>query len=248
MITLIRTEFLKLRTTPAMFITVAATLALTLTSAITTILLAGQNGAPAVGTRANVSKVLTQPASVTCMALFVLGVLIVGGEFRQRTILGTYLAEPRRTRVLVGKILTLTGLGAVLGALTFGINLAVANAIYAAKGIHHLSTPVTSVWLGTILGGACFGLIGVAVGALTRNSLTGVIGGIVWIQIIEGAILQNAAPSLARWLPTGAAFALTYPGGSGDQLSAGVAGVVLVGWGAAIAYAATMISSRREVR
>jgi ABC-2 type transport system permease protein len=248
MITLIRTESLKLRTTPAIFVTVAATLALTLTSAITTILLAGRNGTPAVGTRASVTKVLTQPASVVCVGMFVLGVLLIGGEFRQRTIIGTYLAEPRRTRVLFAKILTLTGVGAALGALTFGINLAVASPIYVAKGVHHLSAPVTSVWLGTVLGGACFGLIGVAVGALTRNSLAGVIGGIVWIQIIEAAILEHAVPSLARWLPTGAAFALTYPGGSSDQLSAGVAAVVLVGWGAAIAYAASMISTRREVR
>ena len=109
MITLIRLELLKLRTSPAFAITVAAALALSLISAVTNVLLPIKHGDPAIGSRAHVAHVLNQPGAVVSMAMFILGVIIVAGEYRQRTILQTFLAEPRRGRVVVAKLAT-TGL------------------------------------------------------------------------------------------------------------------------------------------
>jgi ABC-2 type transport system permease protein len=250
MTTLVRVELLKLRTTPALAGTTVAALVLTLLSSVSNVLLAGQDRYPPLGSTANVTKVFTQPAAVTAMALFVLGVLVVGGEFRQRTIIGTYLAEPRRGHVLVAKMITVAVVGAVLSALVFAVTCAIVVPLYATKGVHQLegSLALGTVGYGTVIGGALFGLIGVALGGLTRNSIAAIVGGLVWIQLIEIAVLQNAAPGLAKWLPTGAAQALTFTGAGADLLAPAAAALVLVAWGLGIAGAATAVSRRREVR
>jgi ABC-2 type transport system permease protein len=123
---LVRIELLKLQTTPAAWVTLAGTALLTVVSVFATILLAGQPGTEPLGSVANVSKVLAV-AAVTATVMLVLGIMVSAGEDRHRTSLSTYLAEPRRGRVLVAKMLTAGGLGAVGGAATFALALAVAG-------------------------------------------------------------------------------------------------------------------------
>ena len=111
-----------------------------------------------------------------------------------------------------------------------------------APSRHHQS------WLGTVLSGACYGLLGVALGALTRNTVAAIVGGLVWIQLVEVGILENAIPSVAKRLPVGAAQALTTVETSPQSLSQGVAALVLVGWAAFLVAIATRLSTRRELR
>ncbi len=59
------------------------------------------------------------------------------------------------------------------------------------------------MWLGAVLASAAFGLLGVALGGLTRNTVAAVLGGIGWAMIVENGILQNVAPEIGRWLHTG---------------------------------------------
>ncbi len=103
------------------------------------------------------------------MAMFILGVLVVAGEYRHRTMLTTFLAEPRRLRVIVAKLVTVGGIGAALAAATYGVTFAVAEILYARNGVSHLGVDATRLGWGTVLSGAAYGLLGVAVGALTRN-------------------------------------------------------------------------------
>jgi ABC-type transport system involved in multi-copper enzyme maturation permease subunit len=248
MTTLVRIELLKLRTTPALWASLALTLVLTVVSVFTTILLAGQPGTAPLGNHENVSKVLAVGA-LTSSVMLVLGILITAGEDRHRTHISTYLAEPRRGRVLLAKLLTAGGLGAVGGAGTFGLALAVAVPVYASKGVHALPVHVAALWLGTTLITGCYGLLGVALGALTRNTVAAVLGGLAWMVVVEVAILRPLVPSLARWLPTGAGVALTTAGdASHGLLPPATAALVLVGWATAIALVASRVSLRREPR
>jgi hypothetical protein len=68
------------------------------------------------------------------------------------------------------------------------------------------------------------------------------------VQIVEVGLLQHFWPALAKWLPTGAAVAITTPGQTNGLLPWGVATVVLTGWALALALAATRVSLRRELR
>jgi len=83
---------------------------------------------------------------------------------------------------------------------------------------------------------------------LTRNTVAAIVGGLVWIQFVEVGILENAFPSMARWLPADAAQALTTVESSPQALSQGVAALVLVGWAAVLVAMATRLSTRRELR
>jgi ABC-type transport system involved in multi-copper enzyme maturation permease subunit len=181
------------------------------------------------------------------MAMFILGVLIVAGEYRQRTILQTFLAEPRRGRVVVAKLITTGVLGAAIAAVTYAVTVAAVVPLYAGKGVHHLPVDVVSLGLGTVLSGACYGLLGVAVGALTRNTVAAIIAGLIWIQLVEVGILENAVPSFAKWLPAGAAQGLTAIDAASNVLPRAVAAITLVTWAAVLVAAATRLSIRREL-
>lgn len=247
MITAIRLEFLKLRTTPALPLTAVTALVLSVVSAGSNVLITPQRGDPLIGSAANVTHVLTQAAAVTSMAMFVLGVLIVAGEYRQRTIMGAFLAEPRRVRVVVAKLITAGAIGAVLAAVSYAATVATAVPLLAGKGVHELPVDVLRLGVGTALSGAAYGLLGAAVGALTRNTVGAIVAGLVWIQLFEVAILENAVPSLAKWLPVGAAQGLTALDSSPFLPPAGAA-TVLVGWAAALVLVAAGVSTRRELR
>jgi hypothetical protein len=248
MTNLARIELVKLRTTPALFATAALVMGLCVTAVVYTVIMAGKRGTPALGSVANVERAFSQPAAIGSTAVLILGILAIAGEYRHRTILGTFLAEPRRARVLIAKLLVLGAVGAVLGAITFGLCAAVGVPLYAARGVHHLPVSLATFWVGTALCAACFGLLGVALGAVTRNAVAAIVIGILWTQLIEVTVLRNAAPDVARWLPTGAAMALTTTDRSNQVLPPAVAAVVLVGWALLLTALACVFAVRREVR
>jgi len=88
-------------------------------------------------------------------------------------------------------------------------------------------------------------MLGVAIGSVTRNTVAAVIGALIWVQVVEVALLEPLISSIAKWLPTGAGVALT--GQGDDLLPSALAAVVLVGWAAAIALTAARFTLRREV-
>jgi hypothetical protein len=52
---------------------------------------------------------------------------------------------------------------------------------------------------------AVFAVLSVAAGILLALS------GLAWVQVVEVGLLQHFVPALAKWLPTGAAVAITTP-------------------------------------
>ncbi|MDT4903641.1 MAG: type transport system permease protein, partial [Pseudonocardiales bacterium] len=148
MINLVRIEMLKLRTTPAFYATAVAALVLSLGAAITNVLITPGPGDPPVGSAANAQDVLSQPGAVGSQAIFILGILVVAGEYRHRTIMGAFLAQPRRLRVIVAKLATMGAVGAALSAVIYGVTTATAVSVYASKGVHHLPVSLVDLGLG----------------------------------------------------------------------------------------------------
>src|SRR5664280_87075 len=58
-----------------------------------------------------VRTVYTAGITMAYLLTMVVGVLTIGGEYRHKTITGTFLATPRRSRVMVAKIVSLLGIG-----------------------------------------------------------------------------------------------------------------------------------------
>ena len=244
--TLLPIELYKLRTTPAAWVSLVVTLGLALTATAVNILVDEATHLP-LGSTDHVNKALSS-ASLTSMVMLALGVLVIAGEYRHRTIMQTYLGQPRRGLVLAAKLVAAGVIGAVLGALTFGLTYLEAVVLYGSRGVHSLPIDLAQLWVGATLASALYGLLGVALGALTRNTVAAIVGGIAWAMVIEAGILVNVVPDLAKWLPTGAATALTTTSESGGALLApGVAAAVLVGWGLFLSGIAARFTLSREV-
>jgi hypothetical protein len=63
--------------------------------------------------------------------------------------------------ILVAELGTTAVVGLLYGAGTFALTLAVAVPVYASKGIRDYPVSIATLWLGTAVLTACFGLLGV---------------------------------------------------------------------------------------
>jgi hypothetical protein len=90
----------------------------------------------------------------------------LAGEFRHGSSVPTFLISPRRRDVVMAKLVTITGLGAVVGATSFGLAVAVAVPALAHKGIHHLAGDTPQMWIAATIATALFGAAGIALGSI----------------------------------------------------------------------------------
>ena len=142
-------------------------------------------------------------SAVSSLMFLGVGIASMAGEFRHGTSVPTFLITPRRRDVLIAKLVTttVTGLGAAAGAISFGLALAVAVPALHHQGIHHLTGNTPAMWLGAAVATAAFGALGVAIGTITRNTVTAIIAAIGWSYLVEGMILSRALPSAEQVAP-----------------------------------------------
>jgi ABC-type transport system involved in multi-copper enzyme maturation permease subunit len=241
---LIHSEVRKLATTRWFKITMAITVMMA--PAFTLLGVFADTRAPGVGDDEFVHGVLSVSV-VSSLVLLGVGIAAMAGEFRHGTSVPTFLISPRRRDVVVAKLVTITGLGAVVGATSFGLAVAVAVPALGHKGIHHLAGDTPQMWIGATVATALFGAVGVALGSITRNMVIAIVGAIGWTYVIEGLILTQALPSASKWLPAGANMSITHTGDSTDLLQPWVALIVLVTWVVAFSAVATRSILRRDV-
>ena len=75
----------------------------------------------------------------------IFGITAVAGEYRRKTITDTYLATPRRGRVIAAKFAVYTAVGAVFG-LMLAITAVIATAVAIAANGGSLSTCPAATW------------------------------------------------------------------------------------------------------
>lgn len=243
-----RAELRKLFTTKALPVSFAIAIVLAIGSVIIDAMVAGKNGAPSLGTDAAVYQML-KFAAITCVVMLILGILAAGSEFRHRTIIPVLLATPHRMRVFAVKVGVVAGLGAVFSAVVFGLGLATIALVLSAHGIHFQAADVGTLYAGVVIASTCFGMIGVALGALTRNTIGAIAVTIAWALFVEQVILATVVPGIEKWLPTAAAIGLTNAPGPGPShiLAPITAGLVLTGYAIALLVASGRTALRRDV-
>ena len=243
---LTRAELRKLTTTRTALITLAIAIALSVISVVATAANAGQHGTPALGTDAGTYAML-KVGVVSCMAMIVLGVIAAGGEYRHKTIIPDMLITPRRGALVAAKAIATAIAGVVLAGLTFGVSLATAAGELYAHGVHHLPSGTTTMFAYSVAAAVLFGLIGVALGYITRSTVAAVVGAVGWLLFGE-RVLGFAAPQLGKWLIYGTARVLTDPPGADHGLlTPGTATAVLAGYTVALLAAAAWFVRRRDV-
>jgi ABC-type transport system involved in multi-copper enzyme maturation permease subunit len=207
---LIRVELLKLRTTRLTYGLLATAASLTAVFGVIEAARAGSGtGIGSLSTTSGLVAVIT--ASVWSLVLAtVMGVTVSSGEFRHSTATLTYLATPRRGRVLTAKLVAGACAGAVFGLVGYVMALGVGLIFVAARGYQVAIGDGTLVryGLGHIVGTGLLAAVSVGLGSLIRSQLAGVIGVFVWTIVIE-SVLGGLFTSIRPYLPYTAASTLS---------------------------------------
>jgi ABC-2 type transport system permease protein len=249
MIRLVRAEFTKLTTTRLVYGVAAAMAAFAVLAVVALMTTPDMEGNPPLSAD-SLPMFVAAPVTLLSGAALLLGILGMAGEFRHQTITGTFLVTPDRGRVVAAKLVAYPLAGIALTLTILAFTAAVATGWLAAKGI----TPsllharvVGQVLLGAVLAAGLCGLVGVGVAALVRNQVAALVGVAVWVLLIEGLLMSllQAPSSLAKWLPSAAAAALTNPGGG--HLSRLAGALLLAGYALALALAGTRLVVRRDI-
>lgn len=209
--------------------------------------------------RAVAESVYTVAPSLGYVFPLVMGALAMTGEFRHQTITPTLLAEPRRTVVLVAKLLVQAAVGAFYGVLGTG-GAVVAGALTLVAMGEPTLLGEADLWASigwSVVALAIWGVIGVGVGTLVPNQVASVVAILAFTQFVEpiarlGLVAVEGAAEVAKYLPGAAAEALAGSSlysatGMADLLARWQGGLVLVGYALVLALLGRVTTLRRDI-
>ncbi len=186
----------------------------------------------------------------------IMGILIITNEFRHGTAVGTFLVTPKRSTVLVAKLIAAALAGLIVQIFSFLIAL---SSGLIALTFYEPHAPVTGeliwkVFRASALSGIVLGIVGVGLGALVKNQVAAVTGAVIWTLIVEGLVVA-LVESIGKYLPAGAITGLVdLDFGANDfnfsienYLSPGPAILVLLGYAAAFSLVAMRTTLRRDL-
>lgn len=171
-------------------------------------------GIPAYRTFSELASVFHGGNSIARVLALVLGVTLMGDEYRHRTLAASYLAAPTRTPLLLAKVASASMMGLAFGVVVQIIGVAVAVPFVRSVGAElrlgeaatwaSLGFGVLSIWLWTLLG------LGLAF--LMRSMALPLLVGIGFAYVIEPvlslAFLAQDWNLALNLMPTGATNAL----------------------------------------
>lgn len=203
MIATIRSEWIKLRTVRSNVTTAIVAMVIPLAISLLSVTFMGEYNIDS-GT---LPGFIVGSGSVAVLLIGVLGVLCVTQEYSQGTVRLTLAATPSRPRVYLAKGVVVAVLGAALTGLVVLIGNVVGSAIIDARDVPALdSNPdAAPAFLAMILMGAVVAVLGMAIGALTRNPPSAITTLVLWPLLVEGIVggLLSLAfdDDVARWMP-----------------------------------------------
>jgi ABC-2 type transport system permease protein len=186
------------------------------------------------------------------LALGVLGVMLITGEYSTGMIRSTMAAVPKRLPVLWGKTV-------IYAAVALAITVpAVFIAFFAGQAIlsgQHLQIAFSQAGVpGAVIGAAGYltlvGLFAMGLGAILRNTAGGIatFAGIMFvIPPLLSILPASVANSIDPYLPSNAGEAMMRIGHHANTLSPGAGAAVLAGYAALVIAIAATLLVRRDV-
>lgn len=241
MIDLIRAEFLKIRTTRTVYGLLAAMLALVAFSVVAVLGndLDAWRSIPLVD-----QEFLFMTGSVMWLFVLVLGIRSFTDEFRHGSIVPTLLANPDRRRVLLAKVVAVGATSLLFVVAAYALALVTGLPQLASVGA---DTSVATGAMAEMLGLSAattllWAALGVGLGLAIRHQVAAIVGGFVWIFVVE-SMLEGPAPEIVKYLPVHAWIAVNGPAGELvlDPVSGGL---VLVAWAGALVGAGALLMQR----
>lgn len=187
----------------------------------------------------------------------VLGVLVMAGENRHQTLTPTFLATPRRARVVLAKMASTAVFAALYGVVALLTSTALAATIFAARGydVDVLGNGTPRALGLAVLGTAVWGLVGLGLGTLIRNQVAALLVGIGVALLVDplASFLLNLADwggEVARFLPSQASSAIVEASDAGfgfEYLPWWGGVLVLLAYGSLFAGLGAFLTLRRDV-
>ncbi len=189
-----------------------------------------------------------------------LGALATTGEFRHQTLTPTFLATPKRGRVLGAKVGTLFAAGAGYGVVALLASVGVGALVMSAFGVDTLlGDSDTWALIGrAILGMALWATIGVGLGVLVPSQVAAVVIVLAFTQFVEpllrfASMFTELTAGIGRFLPGAASDALvgasffTISAPQSTMLEWWQGGVVLLAYALAATIGGYFVSWKRDV-
>ena len=180
----------------------------------------------------------------------ILGILVVTWEYRHGTITQTFLATPRRERVLGAKFLVALASGVVLAALCVVVVLVTASFWISLD----LQQEHWELIARIVLACALWGILGAGLGALLQSQVGALVVVFVWFLVAEPLIAAQF-DHFADYLPGNTLNRLTQHGvvdgvehdGQGYSFGLWVAAFIAGGYALGLAALGTASALRRDV-
>ncbi|WP_410811305.1 ABC transporter permease [Micromonospora sp. 067-2] len=178
-----------------------------------------------------------------------LGVLLVAGEYSTGMIRSSLAAVPRRWPVLGAKVVVLAAVSFAVFAPVAVLTFLGAQGILGADGISLGDEGVLRAVLGAAVYLAGIGVLGMALGALLRNTAGAITSLVALLLVVPGvtSLLPDSwSDAISPYLPSNAGAAITSITSSSGQLSPDAGLAVFVGWLVVSVGAATLALRRRD--
>ncbi len=221
----------------------------------------GPNGSTTQLTELGLARqVFTGGISFGYLLTLAIGVMTIGSEYRHKTVTSTFLAVPRRVRVMLAKVVSLLLIGAAYGVLSLIASVATGAIVLSARGHHPFADP--AIWRTLALSLLVLGLwalIGLGAGILIPNQVAALLIaiGAAWIvEPILGAVigLTDWGRTISPYLPSQATSAMLSTSGGGfdngqttTQLAWWGGALVLAGYAAVMAGIGSWLTVRRDI-
>lgn len=199
-------------------------------------------------------------ASVGYVFPVLLGALATTGEFRHQTLTPTFLATPKRGRVLSAKIITMFTVGAGLGLVALAASAGIGAVVLGGFGIDPMfADGETWALIGrTVLAMALWAVIGVGLGVLVPSQVASIVIVLAFTQFVEpllrfASAFTQVTADIGKFLPGAASdalvgasfFTLASPGGA--VLESWQGGLVLLAYGLLATAGGYFTSWKRDV-
>jgi ABC-type transport system involved in multi-copper enzyme maturation permease subunit len=271
---LVRSELLKIRTTKTWWLfAIGAFVAAALAFLINAFAVAhseihgqnvgGENPPPPVNLDQLAVNVYTSGQFFGLMFVMLIGILVVTNEFYHQTATATFLAEPRRTKVIVSKLLAAIGFGVVYWLATTVLDVAFGSWYFSWEGVSNGlgHWPVTRGLLLNLLAYVLWAILGVGIGVLLRSqigsTITATLMYTIGIYVVIGVlslihnfwIKQDWVLQIAVLWPSLASLHMISGLNIGEvpDPPRWLGAVVLIGYAVVAGVIGTMITRKRDV-
>lgn len=242
---LIFSELRKLRSTPTMWWLLAGTTLLAIAATIGAMVLSDAKDISLVSEEALRGDLHAVGSGSILVA--VAGVIGMAGEFRFGQSDQTFISEPRRARVLGVKVAMFAVLGAIFGV-TASLGTLATMWIWITGNGETVPFGESYIWttlFGAVASASIFGVLGVAIGAVARNQVVGIVSALGWLIVFEPIVFE-ASTDVGQWLPGAAAQGLRQIPQDG-LLSTGAGAAVFGLWTIAVLLVAHWRTTRNDL-